>query len=74
METRYTSPSRYSKEPYGTIIKVLNEDNEPTLWIQISKDMEHPEWVSAIDLYVRMHKEVFTNEEWVKQLFKEYDV
>jgi len=64
MITRYSKPSRFDNQPYGTIIKVSMDSEE--YFVQISKDRDNPNWITlakffelAFGKYV--HKKDFIN-------------
>lgn len=41
---RYAPPHKYDMAPYGTYCKVMKEPDEIDLYLQESKDEEHPRW------------------------------
>ena len=42
---RYTHPSRYDFEPYGSIWKAFGDNDEYVLYIQVSDSPEEPKWI-----------------------------
>lgn len=43
---RYTHPSRFDFEPYGSIWKAFGDNDEYTLYIQVSEDPSEPKWIT----------------------------
>lgn len=43
IEVRYKEPTRLDKEAYGSIWKVIGENDHVTYWVQLSKN--ETEWV-----------------------------
>lgn len=41
---KYVKPSKLDKEPQATICKVMNNQHDSELYIQISDDIDHPTW------------------------------
>jgi hypothetical protein len=50
VEIKYKAPSRYDMAPYGQIWKVIGENNESTVWVQVSK-VEEPNWLNITSLF-----------------------
>ncbi len=42
---RYTHPSRFDCEPYGSIWKAFGDNDEYMLYIQVSHDTDEPKWI-----------------------------
>lgn len=45
INTRYALPNKFDAAPYGSIVKVKEDDGEGSLWIQLCYDPEgKPDW------------------------------
>jgi hypothetical protein len=56
VNVRYTTPTRYDKAEYGSICKVMNENDTYTIYVQTSHDHdpslgEHSNWVKIKDIF-----------------------
>lgn len=54
---RYTPPTRYDKAPYGSLCKVMKDNDESTLYIQINEEEDQAEWMQISDFL----EKVFSN-------------
>lgn len=50
MNIRYTAPTRYDKGEFGSMCKVINENDSISYYIQTSKDDEHANWLKTTDI------------------------
>lgn len=42
--SRYSVPSKLDQLPYGTIIKVIGEEEKNNLFMQLNENQEEPHW------------------------------
>ena len=64
--TRYTTPTRYDKAPYGAICKVVDEDKYG-LYIQVrSDDVEESHWLKMGDfLEIVFKQEILSDRDFI---------
>lgn len=73
METmRFMPPSRFDHADFGTIVEVKDEDGSITLWAQVGKDREHPEWKSAPELFLMAAKDLVASRHVLHQFIEYY--
>lgn len=49
---KYSAPTKFDKEPYGTQWSSFKEDEGVTHYIQVSDDCDAPHWISLGDFMV----------------------
>lgn len=49
LSTRYQKPTNKETAPYISICRVVNDKEEPSYYIQVSKDEKHPNWMLLKD-------------------------
>ena len=47
---RYSLPTRYDKAEYGSICKVVSDNDTYILYVQTSNDNEHSNWVKISEI------------------------
>jgi len=49
---KYTKPTMFDDQPYGTIVMVCDEEQEDCkYYIQISKDENKPKWIISSEFF-----------------------
>lgn len=66
---RYNPPSRYDKAPYGFIVKVIEDDNHDSMWIQTSEDQEIMLWMPIGNFLDELFKESIMIDADLKKMF-----
>ena len=51
IETKYKEPNRLDKAPYGQIWKVVGEEGEVAVWIQVSPIEDESNWVNISAIF-----------------------
>ena len=41
---KYSAPTKFCYSPYGQLWRQMHDNNESTLYIQLSRNEEEPEW------------------------------
>lgn len=67
---RITHPTRFEFERYGSLVKVVNDDDTADLYIQVSKDPECAQWITVSRLFAET--ECFS-EQQIHDALREYD-
>ena len=62
---RYTIPGRFDNAPWSTLCKVMGEGDIYELYIQISRDDEHPDWVKLGALLDKTFTELLEDKEFI---------
>jgi hypothetical protein len=62
---RFTIPTRYDSEPFGTIVKFIGENDSYELWIQLSKDEKIADWKKVRYLLEETFKDLLTDSEFI---------
>jgi hypothetical protein len=72
IKTRYSMPSKYDVAPYGTIVKVVGDDDSYQLVVQLSKDSLLSEWMPIGKLLEGAFKDKLSDEKFIEQCLKDY--
>lgn len=72
--SRYFAPTRLDHAPVGTIFKLINEDESNKLYIQLSTDIEHPDWQELSRVLEVVFEEEFENEDFINNCIKKYNL
>lgn len=70
-ELRYNPPTRLDCAEFGTLYRVLNDDESHTLWVQSNKDHEQPKWIKVGDLLEKILSENIADDERIMPLILE---
>lgn len=62
---RYSAPTKYDKEPIGTIYKIVKDDKSFDYYIQISHQEAEPKWESIGDFLTLAFKNSLHNKEFI---------
>jgi hypothetical protein len=65
ISVRYTPPSRFEEATWSTICKVMGENEEYELYIQISMDSHQPEWIKMSQLLEKTFTELLSDQEFI---------
>jgi len=69
---KFRTPTRYDLEPYGTIWQVKIDDMHDS-WIQVSKEMENPNWIRLGPFFEKTFDCMLDDETFVKECLNLYE-
>lgn len=69
---RFTIPNKYVIELFGSIVKVIGENNNYDLWIQLSKDVGSPDWKKVEFLLEKVFNDLLNNSDFIEECLKIY--
>jgi len=65
MLTRFTVPGRYDVAPFGTLCKVMGEDETFKLWLQVSEEENVYHWIQSGEFFEKLYnKQLESDDEW----------
>jgi len=71
---KYFTPTRYSYAPFGTIYKVLKDDDNYEIYIQVSPNENLPRWEKFGIILEKALEEFIDNEEFIKDCLRLYEL
>lgn len=72
MLIKYSVPSKFCFEHYGTLWKQMHDGDAYTLFIQVSKNTEEPDWHKMSDFLEKVYKDQFDNVSFIAGCLKIY--
>jgi len=69
---KYVAPTRLDCEPMGTVWEHLTDHPTGTLYIQVSDQDGHPEWIAFGDLLASTFREKAFDKAFIKTQIKSY--
>ena len=72
MLIKYSVPSKFCFENYGTLWKQMHDGDAYTLFIQTSKNHEEPDWQKMSDFLVKVFESKFEHSGFIEHCLKEY--
>jgi hypothetical protein len=66
-EKRFTNPCRYDKAPFGQTVEVA-DDQTSTIWIQLSKDEDKPDWHTMAHLLALVYRDKLNDKDFIQDL------
>jgi hypothetical protein len=69
--TKHTSPTKWDKAPYTTIWRI-EDPSSPMIFIQMSDDIENPNWVPMADIMVKAFDRFYSDESFIEDCIKLY--
>lgn len=69
---KYSIPSKFCFEPYGTIWQQMHDGDAYTLFIQASKNPEEPDWQKMGDFLEKVFENKFGHDGFIEHCLKEY--
>ena len=66
--SKYNPPTKFEQLPFGTLWLV--EGDEPQYYIQISRDVEKPQWEKMGKFFEIIFKDYITNEIFLEECLK----
>lgn len=70
MQTMYTIPKKHTPAPFGTICKVIGNDNEETLYIQLSEDKSCANWQLMSFFMDKVFKRFYNDQQFITECLK----
>jgi hypothetical protein len=70
---RYTIPTRFDSEPFGTIVKCIGDNNDYEFYVQLSKDQANANWQKVRYLLEKTFQEFFFNATFIEECLKIYN-
>lgn len=67
---KYSAPTKLCLLPYGQIWKHLLDDDQYALYIQISKDLEAPQWVKMGDFLEKVYGDLLMDPKFIDNCLK----
>ena len=74
IQVKYAVPTKFMTAPYGTICRVMKDDNELELYIQISPEESIPMWEKLGNLFEKAFEDFLVNDEFVQDCLRLYKV
>lgn len=69
---KHTSPTKWDKAPYTTIWRI-EDPSQPLIFIQMSQDMENPNWTPMHDVMVKAFDKFYSDQTFVDSCIKLYE-
>lgn len=69
---KYHSPTKWDKAPYATIWRATT-DGDDAICIQMSKDIENPNWVPLPDVLVKAFNRFYTDPCFIQECINMYE-
>jgi hypothetical protein len=63
---RYSAPTKFDKAPQFTIYKVLDDDKNETIYVQVGDDPEYGTWMKMTDLVGKAFNPLLEDQEFIK--------
>jgi hypothetical protein len=67
---KYAIPNKLTKEPYGTVYRVLTGDSEKRYYIQISSEENLPHWESLGDFFETTFEEFIHQDDFLQDCLR----
>ena len=67
---RYSAPTKFDKAPQFTVCKVVDDDKNETIYVQIGDDPEYGTWMKFTDLVGKAFSSLLEDEEFIKMGLK----
>ena len=72
-KVRYSPPSKYDSETYGTIVQVVNDDKTFECYIQVSSEVDQPRWEPLGSFLAFAFKDLLHNPNFVAECLRLYN-
>ena len=73
MVTRYTIPGKYDEADFGTIVKVMGDNETYQIWIQVQQDpKEHSTWLRSGELFEKILNHNLQDKDALDEYLKTY--
>jgi hypothetical protein len=70
---KYSVPSKFCLEPYGTIWKQMHDGEAYTLFIQAGINAEEPDWQKMSDFLEKVFEDKFDDANFIADCLKKYN-
>ncbi len=70
---QYRNLTKYDKAPLGTLCRVTKENDESSLYVQISSQSEEPEWIAVGRLLEKVFISSLDDDKFVLKCIKKFN-
>jgi len=74
MVIKYSAPTKFCYEPYGQVWKQLHDNEEYSLYVQVSESQEDPCWITMGQFLEKSFHDSLSDEKFIQNclsVFKE---
>jgi hypothetical protein len=63
---RYSAPTKFDKAPQFTVCKVVDDDKNETIYVQVGNDPDYGTWMKMSDLVAKAFTTLLEDQEFIK--------
>ena len=63
---RYSAPTKFDKAPQFTVCKVVDDDKNETIYVQVGDDPDYGTWMKMTDLVGKAFSTLLEDQEFIK--------
>jgi hypothetical protein len=74
IKEKYNAPTKFDREPYGTIWQVFDENNYGLFYLQVSDSEDTPEWITYGTLLESAFDDSLYSDKFINEVLELYKI